>query len=208
VAAQDLGDAHVGDPKAGLESLALDPPVAPTGILARQAEDQVAELRVAKLAGPMRSAAIGSPFAADEVAVPTQKGLRAGQQSRPGGLREKPTEGSKDDAVVWLPAWFPELALQDAELMAEGQHLSSELGVGARANQAQVGEEAGNRVGEAEEHGLDHAGSAELSAEGGWPGYGESGPRCSDRIDSGGFTAHLLGGRSAAAIPPPVFIAG
>jgi hypothetical protein len=37
--------------------------------------------------------------------------------------------------------------------MAEGQHLSSELGVGARANQAQLGEKAGKRLGEAEEHG-------------------------------------------------------
>ena len=37
--------------------------------------------------------------------------------------------------------------------MAEGQHLSSELGVGARANQAQLGEEAGKGVSEAEEHG-------------------------------------------------------
>ena len=49
--------------------------------------------------------------------------------------------------------------------MAEGQHLSKELGVGAPANQAQLGEEAGKRVGEAEEHGPDHEGSAELSAE-------------------------------------------
>ncbi len=39
------------------------------------------------------------------------------------------------------------------------------MGVGAPANQAQLGEEAGKRVGEAEEHGPDHAGSAELSAE-------------------------------------------
>ena len=76
--------------------------------------------------------------------------------------------------------------------MAEGQHLSSELGVGASANQAQLGEEAGKTVGEAEGHGPDHAGSAELSAEGRWPGYGKSGPRCSDRIDSGGFTAQAV----------------
>ena len=65
VAAQDLGHANVGDPKAELESLALDAAVAPAGILARQAEDQVAELRVVKLARPTRSVAIGSPFTAD-----------------------------------------------------------------------------------------------------------------------------------------------
>ena len=41
--------------------------------------------------------------------------------------------------------------------MAEHQHLSSALGVGARANQAQLGVEPGKRVGEAKEHGPDHA---------------------------------------------------
>ena len=48
--------------------------------------------------------------------------------------------------------------------MAEGQHLSSELGVRACANQAQLGEEVGKRIGEAEEHGPDHEGTAALSA--------------------------------------------
>jgi hypothetical protein len=51
VLAQDLGDAGVGDAKAELESLALNAPVAPTGILAGQAKDEVAELRIARLAG-------------------------------------------------------------------------------------------------------------------------------------------------------------
>jgi len=48
------------------ESRACEPPldaaVGPPGILACQAKDQVAKLRVAKLAGPTRVAAIGGPI--------------------------------------------------------------------------------------------------------------------------------------------------
>jgi hypothetical protein len=70
-----------------------------------------------------------------------------------------------------------------------------QLGAGRRSacEPAQLGEERGKRVGEAEEHGPNHAGSPELSAEG--PASVLSRftasrvQRCSDRIDSGGFTA-------------------
>ena len=57
-------------------------------------------------------------------------------------------------------------ALEDPELMVERQHLISQLGVGAHASQAELGDQAGKGIGEAAEHGPDHAGSAELSAKG------------------------------------------
>ena len=62
--------------------------------------------------------------------------------------------------------------------------------VRACANQAQLGEKAGKRIGEAEEHGPDHEGTAALSPGCRHPtceGYEESDPRCSERIDSGRF---------------------
>ncbi len=62
-------------------------------------------------------------------------------------------EGGEEEAIARLPVWLAELALEDAELMPEGEHLSPEVGIGAGADEAEVGEEADKRVGEAEEHG-------------------------------------------------------
>ena len=69
-------------------------------------------------------------------------------------------EGSQDAAVAWLSARFPELALL--------------------ANHAPLGEEAGKRVGEAEEDGPDHAGRPSClrrASIGCVQVYGESRPR-------------------------------
>lgn len=85
----------------------------------------------------------------------------------------------------------PELALGDAELMAESQHLSSETA----PERLRTRRSSDKRLGEAEEHGPDHARPADLSAEG--PASvlskvtASRGPGCSDRIDSGGLTSHL-----------------
>ena len=45
------------------------------------------------------------------------------------------------------------LPLQHPELMPEGKHLGAELGVGAGADEHEVGDEAHELVGEAEKHG-------------------------------------------------------
>jgi hypothetical protein len=78
--AQDLGDAHVGDLKTELEGFALDPTISPAGVLADEAEDQAPELQVTRAAAPMWAPAIGGPFASGEVAMPSEQGLRAGEQ--------------------------------------------------------------------------------------------------------------------------------
>jgi len=52
-----------------------------------------------------------------------------------------------------LPGRLADLPLQHAELMAEGEHLGAELGVGARADEHEVCDEADELVREAEQHG-------------------------------------------------------
>ena len=78
--AQDLGDAHVGDLKAELEGFALDPTISPARVLAGEAEDQAPELQVRRATAPRWAPAIGGPFASEEVALPSEQGLRAGEQ--------------------------------------------------------------------------------------------------------------------------------
>ena len=77
---QDLGDAHVGDLKAELEDFALDPTISPVGVLAGEAEDQAPEHQLTRAAAPRWAPAIGGPFASNEVAMPSDQGLRAGEQ--------------------------------------------------------------------------------------------------------------------------------
>jgi hypothetical protein len=65
-------------------------------------------------------------------------------------------------------------ALEDAELVTEGEHLGSELGVGMVRDEEEFSEAAGERVGQAEEHGGDHskrdaAGAGEVPLAGPWP---------------------------------------
>ena len=78
--AQDLGHAQVGDLKAEHEGFALDPTISPVGVLAGEAEDQGPELQVRRAVAPRWTPAVGGPFASDEVAMPSEQGLRAGEQ--------------------------------------------------------------------------------------------------------------------------------
>ena len=110
------------------------------------------EFRVTRAGRPHGAPAIG-PLASDEIAIPAQNGLRSGQQDRPGRSGQDSAGIGEDEAVARLPARSAELPLEDAELMPECEHLSTELGVGALVDEAEVGEEAGKRVGEADEHG-------------------------------------------------------
>jgi hypothetical protein len=51
------------------------------------------------------------------------------QQGRQAWSREEPAEASKQHPVSGLPGGLANLALESAELMAEGEHLGAELGV-------------------------------------------------------------------------------
>lgn len=60
--------------------------------------------------------------------------------------------------------------------MTEGEHLGSELGVGAVADEEEFSEEACQRVGQAEEHGEDHSKRDAQTLAGGTRTPGERGP--------------------------------
>ena len=153
LAAQDLGHAHVGDPKAEFERLALDSAVAPGGILAGEPHDQVSPLAMAGRALPRWASGKGAPLAADQLAMPAEQGCWSRQQGIQARSQKDPAQGGEQEPITRLPGGLAELALEDAELMAQGQHLGAKLGVGAGADQDEIGEEADKLVGEGEKHG-------------------------------------------------------
>jgi hypothetical protein len=73
-----LGAAH-----AELEQFALDPAVAPAGVLAGQAEDQLPALGDQTGASAPGPAGAHRPLAPDEIAMPAQERLRADQEREP-----------------------------------------------------------------------------------------------------------------------------
>jgi hypothetical protein len=84
-----------------------------------------------ELAGPgsigaRRTASISRPLATDQLAMPAEEGLRADQQSGPGWARQNPAQGSEQEAVGGLPTRAVDLAFEDAELVTEGNHLSTQ----------------------------------------------------------------------------------
>jgi len=62
--------------------------------------------------------------------APAEDGLGAGREAEPVIPREDAAGGGEQDAIGWLPAWTAGLAFEDAELVAEGEDLRSESGVG------------------------------------------------------------------------------
>ena len=62
-----------------------------------------------------------------------QQSLGAGQEEEPIRPREDAAGGGEEDAIGLLPAWTANLAFENAELMAEGEDLGTEPGVGMAA---------------------------------------------------------------------------
>ena len=152
MAAEDLGDAHVGNLKPEFESFALNPSVPPTGVLGSESEDQLSKLGIARVAATGWTEPVGGPLAADELAVPAEQCLRTWQQGRPSRFREQLTQTSEDHAITGLPSGFAHLALEDAELMAQSEDLGPKPDIRAGADEEQVSEEAEERIGEALKH--------------------------------------------------------
>ncbi len=68
------------------------------------------------------------------------------------GSREEAADGGEEDAIGWLPTWTADLAFEDAKLIAEGEDLSAESGVGVAADDQDLEQEADDGVGEGAEH--------------------------------------------------------
>jgi hypothetical protein len=152
VAAEQASDREVGAAPAKLEQFALDPAIAPARVLASQAEDQLIQL--ASECGPSaRAGAEGRPLASDELAVPAEERLRLGEQRWPGAAREESAESGEEETIGRLPARAVDLALEDAELVAESENLSLEPELGLTTRKESVDEEADQGVEEGERHG-------------------------------------------------------
>jgi hypothetical protein len=83
--------------------------------------------------------------------MPAEDGL-GGQEGEPGRPREDAAGGGEEHAIGWLPAWTADLAFDDAELMAEGEDLSAELGVRVTADDQDLEQKADDSVGDEAEH--------------------------------------------------------
>jgi hypothetical protein len=121
VAAKRRTDRGRRDLYAKPEQLALDPLVAPAGILCGKADDRLLHVLVERRAA-WATAGIG-PGADDQAAVPAQQRLGLDQGARPGGPGQQAAGGGEQGAVggFELQAW--NLAAQHGQLMAQHQDL-------------------------------------------------------------------------------------
>jgi hypothetical protein len=78
---QDRPNGAGGDPDTESCELALDPPVAPAGVLAREPQDQRADIRIGR--GPARPPTRMSPTPRDQRAVPATDRLRPHKYASP-----------------------------------------------------------------------------------------------------------------------------
>ena len=99
-----------------------------------------------------RPSAVGSPLAADQLTVPAEQGLGAGQQRLPIRARQGTADRSQNKTVGGLPARSADLPLQHTELVAERQDLSLEPGLGPVADDEDLQQQTDSGVEEGEEH--------------------------------------------------------
>jgi hypothetical protein len=74
--------------------------------------------------------------------VPSEERLRAGEYGLPGVAREESAESGEEEAIGRTPARTLNLALEDAELVAEGEDLSLEPELGLTTGEEGTEEEA------------------------------------------------------------------
>ena len=106
---------------AELAELAGDPLVAPTRVLARQPQHELARSGVDRRA-PWPRVGIGPP-APHELAVPAQQRLRRNEQPLAACGRQQPTRRGKQRAVTRAQLRTLDLTTQDRELMAQHEQL-------------------------------------------------------------------------------------
>lgn len=158
MAAQDAAYRGGRDLLPELAQLTLHAAIAPARVLAGQTQDQLLALagqwRTTWLAA--RATAEGSPLATDQLPMPANDGLRAGQEGRPGRSRELAAERCQEQAITAPPAWPAGLAPEDAKLMAEEEDLGPETGLGAAPHVEKLEEQAKETVEEGQEHDRHH----------------------------------------------------
>jgi hypothetical protein len=152
MAAEPVANCEVGAAAAKLEELALHTAVAPPGIVASQAKDELVEFAPGNRSLAARSSPMGGPLAADQLAMPPEQELGAGQERSPGWPRQDGAERGQEESVGGLPAGSTGLSLQHAKLVTECQDLGAEPGVRLASEDQDLEQEADDGVEEGIEH--------------------------------------------------------
>jgi hypothetical protein len=103
----------------------------------------------------------------DQPPMPAKQGLWAGQQGSPSRPGQDPTDGGEQYAIAWLPAGSASLSFQYSKLVAKGQDLGAELGVGPTLDDQGFQHQTDNGVGKRKETtGQDRRGGSTPAAAG------------------------------------------
>jgi len=138
----------------------LDETVTATFVLPGEPQDQLVQLAGTR-SPASRSSPVGSQLAPDQLSVPAEQRVRAGQQGLPIRPRQGAADGGQEETICGLPARAADLSLQHMKLMPEGQDLGLEPGPGATADDQDLQQEVNDRVEEGEEHGRGSSHSAQ-----------------------------------------------
>ena len=115
--AQDLADRGRRDTEPERGELALDSLVTPAGVLAREPQDEPAELTAdSRAAG---SPARVGPAPRHELAMPAQKRVGRDEERAPAMARDEPARSGQECSVGWSKRGASNLAAKDRELVAK-----------------------------------------------------------------------------------------
>ncbi len=156
VAAQRGADRGRRDLHAKPLQLALDPLVAPAGVLPGQADDQLLHLLVQWR--PAGLAVWVGPGAGDQPTVPAQQRLGLDQEAGPAGSGEHPADRGEQGSVGGLELGTWALAAEHGDLVAQDEDLQVLGGVAAGEQGEELDGAAYGEVGEFRQHQVSSAG--------------------------------------------------
>jgi hypothetical protein len=120
--AQELADRRRRDAEAQRAEFARNPLVAPAAVLARESEDQLADL-TGDRRSPRARCWVG-PALRHELATPAQERVGRDEERTPALAREQPARGGQERPVGGPKRGPRNLAPQDRELMTENDDLA------------------------------------------------------------------------------------
>jgi hypothetical protein len=118
---EDVPDRGSRDRDAELAQLASDPQVAPTAVLAREPQDQLAHLTADWR--PSGTAVRVGPAAGDQLPMPAQQRLRLNHERLPAASRQDPAQRREQQPVVRLESRLTDLPTEDRQLVPEHENL-------------------------------------------------------------------------------------
>jgi hypothetical protein len=120
-AREHVADERRRDVDPQLAQLADDPHVAPAAVLARQPQDQRAQLTTARRPSP--TAVRIRPATSHQPAMPAQQRLRMHQESAPAAPRNHPAQRRKQQPVLRLEPRLADLTAKNRQLVPEHENL-------------------------------------------------------------------------------------